>query len=213
MARTILRISSVALLLLSGACVSETTYRGEPNRPIDEPTRVPPANQVEKNDPPAKEDIISLPKEVMAQIIGFVNQKQWMMADKIEIDMSRIPFQASMVPVNDDNYVESVEVSNPKQRAVGMLMRTRAKVPSVERDFPRLRLGDGTDLVANREIQVRIFNRIEDRTRPVWIKIVGTGHASYRDDETGREIKGDSVTMRAEVIHGPKGPVFRESIR
>ncbi|MEN8150517.1 MAG: hypothetical protein ABFS86_11890 [Planctomycetota bacterium] len=194
--------------LLLASCVTETTVGGARASSRDEAPR-------DESPAPAKErdpgDTVKLPPEVMKELIGFVNRKHFLLADHIEVDASRVPFQSAMVPVNDKRYVETVEMGNVAKNAVGILIRSKSKRPLVERDFPKLRVGDGLDLVANREIKVRTYNDI-DRNRPVFLQIRGVGHAVYRDEATGKRIEKDAIAIRAEVVKGRNGMEFRSKI-
>lgn len=202
------------LLLAAGcfllvACVTETTTIGGPGSSYqrEEPGNTRPEPQ-EKSDPG---EMVSIPPEVMKELIAFVNRKHFVVADRIEVDASRVPFQSAMVPVNDQRYVQTVEMGNVAKNAVGMLIRSKAKHPLVERDFPKLRVGDGMDLVANREIHVRTYNEV-NRDRPVFIRIQGIGHAVYRDEASGKRIEKDAIAIRAEVVRGKNGLEFRSKI-
>jgi hypothetical protein len=201
------RILLPVVCLLFAACVTETTTVGGP----------PPRNErpAEEAPPPKKErdpgETVKLPPEVMKELIGFVNRKHFLLADLIEVDASRVPFQSAMVPVNDDRYVESVEMGNVEENAVGMLLRSRTKRPMVSRDRPTLQVGDGLMLVAATEIMVRTYNKV-DRKRPVFLLIQGIGHAVYRDEATGKRTEKDAIAIRAEVITGKDGYEFRSKI-
>jgi len=198
------------LTLLLAACVTETT--------TVRPSNTPPRNAKAKpsESVPAgnagKDEKIKLPPEVMDKIIAFVNQKHFLLADRVEIDISRVPFQSAMIPVNDARYVETVEMANTYENATGMLIRARSKRPRLERDFARVRIGDGLELVSGKEIRVRTYSDI-DKKRPVFLKIQGIGHAVYRDETNGRRIEKDAIVLSAEVVDGPEGFTFRSKIR
>jgi hypothetical protein len=203
------RILLPVLTLLLVACVTETTTVRTPNTPPRNAKAKPsPSVPAESN---GKDEKIKLPPEIMKQLIAFVNRTQLLLADRIEVDVSRVPFQSAMIPVNDVRFVETVEMANTYENATGMLIRARSKRPLVERDFPRLRIGDGLELVANREIRVRTYSDI-DRKRPVYLKIQGVGHAVYRDETTGKRIEKDAIAIRAEVVEGPDGLIFRSKV-
>ncbi|MCU0724807.1 MAG: hypothetical protein MUE73_03300 [Planctomycetes bacterium] len=170
----------------------------------------PPASPAREETGPG--ETVHVPDAVLRELIGFVNRPQFLIADRIEVDASRIPFQAAMVPVADPGYVETVELSAAKINAVGILIRSLNPVPMVDRDFPRLRVGDGTDLVAVKEITVRTYNEV-DGARPLFIAVRGLGHAIYRDESSGRELRRDSVTLTAEAVPGPGGLSLRTSIK
>ena len=198
-----------ALCLVLVACVTETTTVGGMNSMDREDNSAEPAPQTREDRDPG--ETVKLPPEVMKELIGFVNRKHFLLADRIEIDASRVPFQSAMVPVNDKRYVESVEMGNVSENAVGMLFRARSKRPLIERDYPRIRVGDGMDLVAVREMEVRTYNGI-DRNRPVFLRIQGIGHAVYKDETTGKRIEKDAIAIRAEVVKGKNGMEFRSKI-
>jgi len=205
------RILPTIVCLLLAACVTETTtVDGTYQRSRQDTSKKSRPAPTGDRDPG---DTIKLPPEVMQELISFVNRKHFLIADRIEVDASRVPFHSSMVPVNDDRYVETLEmeVGSSEENAVGMLIRSRSKRPLVERDRPRLRIGDGLELVAGREIRIRTYSMI-DRKRPVFIRIQGVGHAVYRDEQTGERIEKDAIAIRAEVVEGKDGPQFRTQV-
>ncbi len=205
-------LPAAVLLLLLTACASERgrtrlTWRDEPGPAgsADAPGEPRPASSSR-----GEGGVVRIPEEVMRDLMAFVNTQKVLIADRIEVDASRIPFQMALVPVFDPDYVQRVEVAVPGVNAKGLLLRTRARVPSVERDFPRLRLGDGIDLVATREIRTRTYSEV-DRTRPVFLKIQARGHVVYRD-ESGRRIERDSLVLEASAVLRGETMVFRRSI-
>jgi hypothetical protein len=196
------------LTLLLAACVTETTTRRVDNTPPRNANAKPSRNDTSGR---GKDETIKLPPEIMEELIQFVNRKHFLLADRIEVDASRVPFQSAMVPVNDARYVETIEMANTRENARGMLIRSRSQRPLVERDFPRVRIGDGMQLVSTKEIRVRTYNDIEKR-RPVFLRIQGIGHAVYRDETTGRRIEKDAIAIRAEVVAGSDGLKFSSKV-
>jgi len=201
----------VTLLLLTAlliaACVTETrSPYGDSAR--DRSSGGEDRGRESRGDPG---ETVSLPHDVLKAIEEFVNRSHFLIADRIEVDATRIPFQAEMVLVNDNRYVETVELGNVRQKAMGFLLRARSQRPLLERERPRIRFGDGMELVAMREIQVRTYNAV-DPERPVYIRIQGVGHAVYRDEESGRRIEKDAIAIRGEVVPGRDGLVFRQVI-
>jgi len=197
-------------LLLLAACVSETTTRRTGQFPWKEP-----ADEQEPAPAPPRtsgKGVVELPQELLEKLMQFMNTQKFIVADRIEVDASRIPFQAAMVPVNDPAYVESVEISNPGHRVIGQLHRKREPTGTTPRDFPKLRIGDGIDLVASREIQVRSFLEVNEN-RPVFLRIRGIGHAVFQNPMTGERIERDAITMTAEVVRAAGGLRYRESVR
>jgi hypothetical protein len=196
----------LVLSLVSGACASSDpaprlTWKDGADAPSPQ-AEPDPAPRPRK---PGR--TISIPKEVMDQVSSFVNTQRFLVADHIEMDASRVPFQMAIVPVSDPDYVERVDLAVPKTGASGVLLRTRVIPPLVERDFPRVRLGEGMELVATREIQVRTHRRVNE-DRPVYIIIRARGHAVYQD-ELGHRMERDSITLRAEAVKTPRGLEFR----
>jgi hypothetical protein len=157
------------------------------------------------------EDVVTLPDAALRELKAFLARPQILLADRVEVDASRIPFQAEMVPMNDPAYVESVEMGAPAAKAIGLLMRTRAAAPMVERDFPRLQLGDGTILLATREIAVRTWVEVNE-AEPAFLRVRGIGNAVYRDDASGRQIRKDVVALRATITRSGSGYVFRSVV-
>jgi hypothetical protein len=155
--------------------------------------------------------VVTIPKDVMDQVMGFVNRPQCMIADRIEVDASRIPFQVAMVSLADPDYVQTVQLAAPKLKATGLLLRTLTEQPMVERDFARLRLGDGIDLVAGKEIQARTFSEVDPK-RPAFLRIRGLGHAVYRDDENGTRLERDAITVEALVVTEKDTMVFKKRV-
>jgi hypothetical protein len=213
-ARSLL-IAALSLTILS--CASDRpgaenlVMRGGP--PPGVPGNAAPASEEreERVEPAAAGDVVAVPDAVVRELMAFVNRRHFLLADRIEVDASRIPFQAAMVPVADPSYVDSVELGNEDAKAVGLLIRSRSVVPMVERDFPRLRCGDGMDLVAVREIAVRTWNEVRN-DRPVFITIRGVGHAVYRDEASGRQIRKDAISLVAEAVPGRGGLELRTSV-
>ncbi len=159
----------------------------------------------------ASEGVVVLPEDVLGELEAFLARPQHLLADRVEVDASRIPFQAEMVPMIDPAYVESVEMAAPRAKAIGLLLRTRAASPMVERDFPRLQVGDGTVLLGTREIAVRTWLEV-DEAEPVFLRVKGTGHAVYRDDASGRRITQEVVALRASIRRSGSGYVFTSSV-
>jgi hypothetical protein len=96
------------------------------------------------------------------------------------------------------------ELDLKTQKATGFLLRSRLAQPYLERDFPRLRIGDGIDLGAVREIAVRSHTKVT-RRKPIFLMIRGQGHAVYSDAESGRRLERDTITLLTEVIASGDG--------
>jgi hypothetical protein len=207
-------IGLVAALALV-ACVSETQTRKTGNFAFKPPPKEgtgQPAAAAPKPPPTGHKGTISVPNEVLDELKAFVDRERVILADRIEVDASRIPFQRFMVPMADGIYVEQIEVVATRERAAGMIIRPKGgRRAMVAREFPRLRLGNGIELVAGKEILVRLYTEVEPG-RPMFVKITGIGNAVYRDPETGERLSQDSVQMVAEVVDGPSGPKFRQRV-
>lgn len=215
----LLFLSALAAAVLAPACVTETVkpsplaWRdGASTGRESEPGS---ASRVE---PPPREDrrresdeIVTIPSEVMAELMASVNRLQGIVAERIEVDASRIPFQMALVPIAHPDSVETVEVAAPELKATGIVMRALAEVPLVETDYCRLRVGDGMDLVAGREIVVRTYNEVDPR-RPAFLVIRATGHAVHRDGESGARREGERITMALEIVRRDGRLVFRSSL-
>jgi hypothetical protein len=155
---------------------------------------------------------VTVPQDVLDELEAFFGKPQFLLAQRIEVDASRIPFRAAMVPVSDPNYVAEAEVVSQELKATGFLLRSRSPTPMVERDYPRVRVYHGLDLAAAREIQARAYSVVEE-SRPIFLRAVGMGDAVYRDETTGRELRQDVIVLEAEVVSGPAGYEFRQRIR
>jgi len=191
----------IVLVLTGGgllSCVSETRETGalawvEKAAENQEKEAAAAAAPARPRTPPA-DKIVSIPEEQMREIMAFVNKEQFLLADRVEIDASRVPFQVAMVTVADPGYVEKVELVSQRDMTSNIILRARSAKPFVERDFPRVRVGDGIDLVAGREIRMRTHSRV-DRSRPVFLHVRGTGHAVYKDRETGQRLEKETGTI------------------
>ncbi|MHC4859169.1 MAG: hypothetical protein ACYTDY_03655 [Planctomycetota bacterium] len=170
----------------------------------------PPADNSRKKGPEG-DRIVKIPEAVMDQVRGFVNRPQIFIADRIEVDASRIPFQVAMVPLADPEYVQTIELAAPRLKATGFLLRCLVDQPMVERDYARLRVGDGIDLVASREIQLRTYSEVDPK-RPAFLRIRALGHAVYKDEEEGRRLERDAITLDAAVISVSEGMKFRKRV-
>lgn len=192
----------IVLVLTGGgllSCVTETRETGalawvEKAAENQEKEAAAAAAPVRPKTPPAADKIISIPEEQMREIMAFVNKEQFLIADRVEIDASRVPFQVAMVTVVDPGYVEKVELVSQRDMTSNIILRARSAKPFVERDFPRVRVGDGIDLVAGREIRMRTHSRV-DRARPVFLHVRGTGHAVYKDGTTGQRLEKETGTI------------------
>ena len=210
----------VLAVLVFSACVSETketgalswTDRAGMAPENGQPRSGQPAQDRPRTREPDPDRVVQVPESVVAELMTFVNSPKVLMADRIEIDASRIPFQMAMVPLADPGYVDKVQMGSRGANATGILLRTKNPVPQMERDFPRLRVGDGIDILATREIQARTYNAV-DENRPMFIQVQGIGNASYRDPKTGQRLERDAITLIAEVVPGPGGLVFRQRVQ
>lgn len=155
---------------------------------------------------------VTVPQDVLDEMDAFFSRPQFLLAERIEIDASRIPFRAATVPVCDHSYVSEVEVAAPDLKATGFLLRSLSPAPMVDRDFPRVRIYQGLDLVAAREIQARIYSRVQER-RPIFLRVVAIGDAVYRDETTGRELRQEAITLSADVVEAAGGYEFRQAVR
>lgn len=206
----------LAAVLALAACVSETQTRKTGNFAFKPPPQEGPGQgqraAAPKAPPTGHKGMISVPNEVFDELKSFVDRERVILADRIEVDASRIPFQRFMVPMADGIYVEQIEVVATRERAAGMIIRPKGgRRAMVAREFPRLRLGNGTELVAGKEILVRLYTEV-DPGRPMFVKITGVGNAVYREPQSGERLEQDSVQMVAEVVDGPAGPKFRQRV-
>ena len=226
----LLRSLLLVPVLVAGGCVTETTTHGPlvwvdhvsygngmevagPQIPpgadeAEEPAETPPPPRR----PPDPDRVVRISEKTLGELMAIINRPQCMIADRIEVEASQIPFKPAFVPVADPAYVESVQTKGPEGKPNGLLMRSRMEDQMVERDCPRLRVGDGIDLIASREIRVRYHSKVE-KSRPVFLRIVALGRAVHRDVETGKRIEGDAITLFADLVEGPDGLVLRHRIR
>lgn len=218
--RTLRSIATVAAVLALAACVTETkesrslVWRdGDPAPAGATRADAPPESpQATRSRTPADGEVVSIPEEVMARLMKFVNGPKMVIGDRIEIDATRIPFQVAMVPLADPDLVEVTELSAPKLKAMGIVMRSRAELPVVEGDFCHLRLGDGVDIVGSREIVTRTYNEV-DPDRPAFLTLKASGHAVYKDLRTGERREASTIVLRIEIVKENGRLVYRESIR
>ena len=143
--------------------------------------------------------------------MGFVNRPQFIVADRIEVEATRIPFQMAMIPLADPDFVETVDLTTPLSKVANFKLRSRVKRPLVDRDYARLRVGDGIDLAAGREIDVKTFMN-KDAKRPAFLRVRAIGHAVYHDAESGRRMEQDAITLELLVVDAAEGMEFRHRI-
>lgn len=226
-------LSALVLLCLpfAASCVSE-----EKPKPalvwVDEVSHGPTGNQV-PGMPPAGPDgeqgaegdptppetarlddpdkIVRVPQRVLDELLAFINRPQVLLANRIVVDATRIPFKPTIIPIADPAYVETTETGSPTGNDHVIEMRSRQAVPMVERDRPRVRVGEGIDLLADALIQVRYHRRVSQQ-RPVYLRMRALGNAVYRDEETGRRLEKDAITFVVELVPGPDGLVLSHSV-
>jgi hypothetical protein len=205
----------LAVVLVLTACVSETETRKTGNFAFKPPPKKGgngAASEPREAAPTGHKGVVTVPNDVLEELMDFVNRERVLIADRIEVDASRIPFQVAMVPMGNEKYVDTVELAVPEKRVSGILMRPKGERRAmVVSEFPRVRMGDGMELIAGLEIQVRLYTEV-DPARPMFIRIQGVGNASYRDSKTGERVRRDSVILTAEVVDTPSGPEYRQRV-
>ena len=142
---------------------------------------------------------VTVEHEVIEELMAILNAKQVITGDLVEIDASIVPFQIAVVPVADPAYVEKTDISSKERKTQGLRLRSRIARPTLMRDFPHVRMGDGIDVMGTREIRVNLYMKVT-RQRPMFLRIRGTGHASYFNSETGQRIEAEQVTLYTEVV-------------
>jgi hypothetical protein len=162
--------------------------------------------------PPDPASIVDIPQATLEDVIQVINRPQCLLADRIEVEATRIPFKPALVPVADPNFVETADVKDATGEANGFVMRSMVEEAWVERDCPRLRIGDGIDCMATREILVRYHTDV-GQDRPVFLRIRAYGHAVYRDMDTGDRVERDALVLVAELVPGANGLILRHTIR
>jgi hypothetical protein len=206
-------------VFVAASCTSTQPEQNSPSLVWKEGTKEQPATGAAPAVRPASSSssasegrVLTIPEDVMKEIMAFVNREQFILADRIDVDASRIPFKVAMVRLADIRYVEEIESASVSEKIQAVTLRSRVKRPAVEKDFPRLRIGDGIDLVAGREIQARTYTKIDEK-RPIFLNIVARGHAVYQDVASGRRLEQDVIRISFTATNRDGELVLSEVIR
>ena len=147
---------------------------------------------------------VTVEHAVLEELMKVMNREQMIFADLVEIDASLVPFQIAVVPVADPAYVEKKVTSSRQRKTQGFSLRSRIAKPFLERDFPKVRMGDGIDVMGTREVRVTLYLKVT-RERPMFLRIRGRGNAVYRDLKSGRRLEQDEIILYAEVVRKGDG--------
>jgi len=197
------RLLLLALIMLFAACASGQgnqtpltwTDKSEPDGGDTGPA-APPEDPPKRSGPVEK---VTVEHAIIEELLTIMNTQQIITADLVEIDASLVPFQIAVVSVADPAYVEKTDISSKKRKTQGFRLRSRIERPALQRDFPHVRLGDGIDAIAAREVRVNLYMKVT-RERPMFLRIRATGNAVYADVKSGNRIARDQITIYTEVV-------------
>ncbi len=195
----------LVLLLLASltACASE-----QPNRPPlvwkdgAQPGGQNTGSASPSAPPPTRtgpDEKVTVEHATVEALLDIINREQFILAEVIQVDASIVPFQIAMVSVADPAYVSRTVMNSAEKKTQGFRLRSRIAHPYLERDCPRLRIGDGIDLMASKELRVNTHLNVT-RQRPMFLVIRGMGNAVYRDVESGTRLERNQITLHIEVI-------------
>lgn len=189
---------ALALLLTStvpllSACASDEAARAGGSAPGDYARAVEAAGAPERSTPtagptgaapraPAGRSVV-LPKTSVEQLEAFLDEPRTVLGNQVEISMSRRPFLARFM-VTSPIRGGAVARDEVKDASLGLLTITLENVSgtrTVLGNMPRVRLGDGLEVVAVDKLVIRVWDRTEE-SLPVFLEVTALGDVLYVEE-------------------------------
>jgi hypothetical protein len=170
-----------------------------------------PAAEVENADSGS----VVVPQQCLEQLGDFVNRKQLVLADRVVIDATSKPFFGSVTVTVDPQVVEKTEAVDAPNRLNLIRLRNISDQTNLESVLPKIRVGDGLEIVATKEILLRFHNRISS-SRPLYFQLRAQGDVLYMDSHAPSEVRREGpegeLGIRLEVVQVKKGMMYREAV-
>ena len=126
---------------------------------------------------------VTLPRESIAQLDAFLATPRTVLGNRVEISMSRRPFLAQFMvssPIRGGSVARD-EVKDPDLGLLTITLENRSGTRTVLADMPRVRLGEGLEIVAVDQLVIRVWDRTEE-SLPVFLEVTGLGDSLYVEE-------------------------------
>lgn len=126
---------------------------------------------------------VTLPRESIAQLDTFLATPRTVLGNRVEISMSRRPFLAQFMvtsPIRGGSVARD-EVKDPDLGLLTITLENRSGTRTVLADMPRVRLGEGLEVVAVDQLVIRVWDRTEE-SLPVFLEVTGLGDSLYVEE-------------------------------
>lgn len=126
---------------------------------------------------------VTLPRESVRQLDEFLATPRTVLGNRVEISMSRRPFLGQFMvtsPIRGGSVARD-EVKDPDLGLLTITLENRSGTRTVLGDMPRVRLGEGLEVVAVDQLVIRVWDRTEE-SLPVFLEVTGLGDSLYVEE-------------------------------
>jgi len=151
-------------------------------------------------EPPKPAKVITIPNDVAKAHGDFMARKSTIMADVVEVDLSREPwFGQATFAYSKDAIIRSNDEDSKRGVLTITLQRNPQVAPTME-SIPTVRFGDGLRIVGVDRVTLRFWTK-PSVERPMWFHAVGAGQSAFFKVETEvpQQWRGKSVDVRSEI--------------